>query len=196
MKWTFFIILALWLAAPSTSQAQSINPSVGPFYDGLEHLFLSPVDLIPVIALALLAGLRGPPSGRTVLFVLPLAWLIGTFAGQWLAVPQSLPAVSAIVTFALGALVAADIALPWVIVVACAAAIGLLYGGLYRAALLGQPSFGLSATGVAVTIFIVVSLLAGQVSAIRAPWARIVLRVAGSWIAAIGMFMFGWSMRA
>jgi urease accessory protein len=196
MKPTLVLTLAVWLAAPSISQAQSMNPGAGPFYDGLAHLFVSPTDLIPVIALALLAGLRGPQSGRAVLFVLPVAWLLGSFAGQWLAASQSLSPITAAVTFALGALVAADIAFPLALIVACAIAIGLLYGGLNGAAIVGQYSTGLRSAGVAMAIFVVVSLLAGQVTTIRAEWARIVLRVAGSWIAAIGMFMFGWSMRA
>ena len=34
------------------------------------------VHRLPVIALALLAGLRGPRFGRAVLFVLPIAWLV------------------------------------------------------------------------------------------------------------------------
>ncbi len=50
--------------------------------------------------------------------------------------------------------------------------------------------------GVAVALFVVVSLLAGQVTTVRAAWARIVVRVAGSWIAATGLLMLGWSLRA
>ena len=51
------------------------------FYDGLTHLFVTPEDLLQVIALALLAGLRGPAVGRAVLFALPLSWLCGSMAG-------------------------------------------------------------------------------------------------------------------
>jgi len=47
-----------------------------------------------------------------------------------------------------------------------------------------------------VLLFVVVSLLAGQVASVRSAWVRIVVRVAGSWIAASGLFMFGWSVRA
>ena len=44
-------------------------------------------------------------------------------------------------------------------------------------------------------IFVLVALVAAFVVSLRAPWARIVVRVAGSWIAAIGLFMLGWSLR-
>jgi hypothetical protein len=35
---------------------------------------------------------------------------------------------------------------------------------------------------------------AGVVS-LRAAWTRIAVRVAGSWVAAVGMLMFGWLVR-
>jgi len=59
---------------------------LGPFYDGLTHLFATPEDLLPVIALALLAGLRGPEFGRWVLLAVPAAWLVGSTAGASLEV--------------------------------------------------------------------------------------------------------------
>jgi len=39
------------------------------------------------------------------------------------------------------------------------------------------------------------ALAAAAVVAIRAPWGRIAVRVAGSWIAAIGLLLLGWSLR-
>ena len=41
----------------------------------------------------------------------------------------------------------------------------------------------------------VVALLAALVVSLKAPWTRIAVRVAGSWIVAIGMFMLGWGFR-
>ena len=38
-------------------------------------------------------------------------------------------------------------------------------------------------------------ILAHYYPGIRASWARIVVRVGGSWIAAIGVLMLGWSLR-
>jgi hypothetical protein len=76
----------------------------GPFYDGLTHLLVTPEDLLPVIALALLAGLRGPSFGRAVLFALPTACMAGTLTGLSFHSRVTVPAVMAVVTFALGAL--------------------------------------------------------------------------------------------
>ena len=54
---------------------------MGPVYDGLMHFLTSPEDLVPALALALLAGLRGAPYGRRAMFTLPAAWLLGSLFG-------------------------------------------------------------------------------------------------------------------
>jgi hypothetical protein len=43
--------------------------------------------------------------------------------------------------------------------------------------------------------FLLVTLLAGNVAAVRAPWVRLAVRVAGSWITASGLFMLGWALQ-
>jgi len=50
--------------------------------------------------------------------------------------------------------------------------------------------------GITSALFVVVALLAGPVVALHALWARSVVRVAGSWIAAMGLLMLGWTVRA
>jgi hydrogenase/urease accessory protein HupE len=183
------------LAAAPPAYAHLMTTGFGPFYDGLTHLFLTPEDLLPVIALTLLAGLRGPRFGRTVLFVLPAAWLAGSIAGLLVAPQVTLPAATAAVTIALGALVAADGPLPLAVATSFAIVLGLLNGGLNGIELAKARAGGLAAAGVAAALFVVVSLLAGHVASLRAPWARVAVRVAGSWIAASGLLMLGWAMQ-
>jgi urease accessory protein len=48
--------------------------------------------------------------------------------------------------------------------------------------------------GMVSAMFVTVALLAGRVVALRAPWAHLVVRVAGSWIGAIGLLMLGWTV--
>jgi len=43
---------------------------------------------------------------------------------------------------------------------------------------------------------VTVALAAALAVAQRAPWARIAVRVAGSWVAAAGVLLLGWSLRA
>ena len=192
----FWLTLAITLIVAPSVQAHLMNTGFGPFYDGLTRLFVTPEDLLPVIALALLAGLRGPRFGRAVLFALPAAWLVGSAAGLLLAPQVTLPVAETIVTIALGALLAASCPLPIAAVVGLAILLGLLHGSLNGSELPKTTSYGqISAAGVAVALFVVVSLLAGQAASVRVPWTRVAVRVAGSWIVAIGLLMLGWAMR-
>jgi urease accessory protein len=192
----FWLTLAITLIAAPSAHAHLMNTGFGPFNDGLTHLFVTPEDLLPVIALALLAGLRGPRFGRTVLFALPVAWLVGTAAGVWLARPITLPVAETVVTIALGALLAADRPLPLTSVACLAILLGLFHGIVNGSELPKTSSSGqISAAGVAAALFVAVSLLAGQAASVRVAWARVAVRVAGSWIVAIGLLMLGWAMR-
>ncbi len=173
-----------------------MNTGLGPFYDGLAHFFTTPQDVLPVLALALVAGLRGAPGGRAALFVLPLAWLCGGALGHAFRPHWIWPVASAILTVVVGALAAADRPLPPSAVAALAATLGLWHGAwnsieLVRA---GAPAAG-NLIGVATAVFVVVALLAAFVSAVRAPAARIAVRVGGSWVAAAGLFTLGWALR-
>lgn len=189
------LIVTLVLVA-NPVQAHLMNTGFGPFYDGLAHLFVTPEDLLPVLALALCAGLRGPQAGRAALFALPCAWLVGSYAGQMFtpSVPLTIPV--AVTTITLGALTAADRALPLALVVGLAIALGLINGGSNGNELGKLHASSLAAVGVSAALFVLVGLLAGQVATVKAAWARIGVRVAGSWIAAAGLLMLGWALRA
>ena len=191
-----WLAITVTLALAPSAQAHLMNTGFGPFYDGLTHLFVTPEDLLPVIALALLAGLRGPHFGRWVLFVLPVAWLVGSTASVWLAPQLTLPGLDIILTIGLGALLAADRPLPFAFVVGLAILLGLVRGILNGSELAKSPSSGeMVAVGVTVGLFVLVSLLAGQAASVRVRWARVAVRIAGSWIAAIGLLMLGWATR-
>jgi urease accessory protein len=187
--------LLVWAICPGRANAHLVNSGLGPFYDGIAHLFVTPEDLLAVIALALLGGFGGTRSGRAVLFVLPVAWLAGAEAGRLSPVSAGIPALSATLLIVLGTLVAADRKLPLALVAGAALACGLLYGLFNGAVLAGATSSALAAAGIACAVFVIVALVAGQVSAIKREWARIMVRVAGSWIGAIGLLMLGWAVR-
>jgi urease accessory protein len=190
------LAIAAAVAAASPAHAHLMNTGFGPFYDGLTHLFVTPEDLLPVIALALLAGLHGPRFARIVLFVLPAALLAGSLLGLLVAPHVTMPVATAAVTIAVGAMVAAGRPLPLALVAGFAGALGLFAGALGGIDLATAHSTPLGAAGVTAALFVVVSLLAGQVASVRAPWARVAVQVVGSWIAAIGLFMLGWAVRS
>jgi urease accessory protein len=180
---------------PTPAHAHLVTTGLGPVYDGISHLFLSFEDLLPVVALALLAGLNGPRAGRLALFVVPVAWLLGGLAGFRVGgapVPVTAAAASFLV---LGGLTAADRRLPGVAVAALAAALGLLHGFLNGAGIAAAGREALGLVGIAGAVFVVVALLAAFVVGLRPAWTRIAVRVAGSWIAAIGLLLLGWGLR-
>ena len=192
---SFWLTLAITLIAAPAAHAHLMNTGLGPFGDGLTHLLVAPEDLLPVIALSLWAGLRGPVFGRAVLFALPVAWLIGSAAGILLAPPSTLPVAETVLTIALGVLLATNRPLPLTWIAGLAVLLGLLHGVLNSSEIPQASSGQISAAGVVVALFAAVSLLAGQAASMRLPWARVAVRITGSWIAAIGLLMLGWAMR-
>ncbi len=190
------VIGGLALAScPSRAEAHLVTTGLGPLYDGLLHFALTPEDLVPVLALALLAGLRGVTHGRRALFVLPAAWLLGGIIG--LTVHGSVsPSWTALSFVLLGGLVASDARLPLGATTLLASLLGVGHGYLNGSAL-AQPGLGaVGLLGIVAAVFTLVALAASFVLPLRAVWARLVVRVAGSWIAAIGLLLIGWAIRS
>ena len=190
------VTAVLVAVCPPSAEPHLNATGMGPVYDGMAHFLMSPEDLVPVLALALLAGLRGASYGRRALFVLPSAWLIGGLLG----LPQSAANSSAIVSpfwfLLLGGLAAADIELPLVIATLLALLLGLNKGYVNGAGL-GQPQTAIVAlAGLTSAVFVTIALASAFVVRLRAQWARIAVRVAGSWIAAIGVLLLGWAFRS
>jgi hydrogenase/urease accessory protein HupE len=183
--------MAVW---PSWAQAHLVTTGLGPVYDGLSHFALTPEDLVPALALALLAGLRGPAHGRRALFVLPAAWLLGGSFG--LAAHGGVSPVVTWISFVLlGGLLAVDARLPLYATTMLAALLGLVHGYLNGTAI-ALPGLGaLALLGIVAAVFALVAVAASLVAPLRAAWARVAVRVAGSWIAAIGLLLLGWAFR-
>jgi len=179
---------------PTCAEAHLVTTGLGPVYDGLLHFVLTPEDLVPALALALLAGLRGAAHGRRALFVLPVAWLLAGVLG--LAAHGSVsPVLTAISFVLLGGLVAADVRLSLGATTVLAALLGLVHGYLNGTAM-AVPGLGASGlVGIVAAVFALVALAASCVVPLRATWARVAVRVAGSWIAAIGLLLLGWGLR-
>jgi hypothetical protein len=74
-------VFALFCSS-SLAEAHLVTTGMGPVYDGIGHLLLTPEDLVPVLALALYAGLRGAVIGRQTMFLLPCTWFVGGLAGS------------------------------------------------------------------------------------------------------------------
>ena len=168
---------------------------LGPVYDGVNHLLQSPEDLLPVIAMALLAGLHGQGESRRVLFALPASWVIGGTAGH-LSGAEVMPGiVTALSCIVVGLLTALDKRMTAKVLTGIATSLGLLHGWFNGAGIASDRGDGLALLGIGAAVFMLVAIGAAAVVSIKAGWQRIVVRVAGSWVAAIGLLLLGWAVR-
>jgi hypothetical protein len=184
-------ILALYA---SNAHAHLVETGLGPVYDGIAHFVLSPEDLLPAFALAIFAGLRGKEYVRSVIFLLPAAWFIGGIAAILIGDPIfKVPAW--LLLIAAGALVASDLRLSVVATGAIAIILGALLG-VGNGSGLARAGSGLrELCGIAGAVFVLTTLVSAGAIILCREWMRIAWRVAGSWIAASGLLLLGWSLR-
>ncbi len=182
----------------SRAEAHLVTTGLGPVYDGIGHLLLSPDDILAAVAVGLLAGLRGPVTARKVLVALPIGWLLGGVVALFSALPEiSAQLPSAVSLLLIGALVACDRALPASLISGLAFFLGASHGFFNGLAMADAGTFSgiLQLIGISVVLAVVTCLITALVISLRQPTARIVIRVAGSWIGAIGLLLLGWSLR-
>jgi urease accessory protein len=188
------VIVLLSLLLPERAEAHLPTIGLGPVYDGILHLFLSPEDLIPVVALALLAGQRGPAFARRVLWIVPIAWFTGGIIGMFVgAAPW--PSMTFVSFLVLGGLIASNAKISLPVLTAVASMIGSFHGYLNGTGLNRFNDGGHALVGLALAVCVVIAIFTSFVVPLRRQWALIVIRVAGSWIAASGLLMLGWTLR-
>ncbi len=196
IQWTGALVLGVLgvlFLLPAAAFAHLVTTGMGPVYDGIGHLLLTPEDLVPVIALSLYCGMRGARAGRYAMFMLPLAWLLGGLVGLNLDLDVTIP-VPALSFLLLGGLIAADAKLPDQLIGPMTAMIGLLHGVLNGLVLKSGPG-GPALLGIMGALFVLVAIMSAFVVSLERSWTRIVVRVMGSWVAASGMLMIGWYFR-
>jgi hypothetical protein len=189
--------LAIWAAMARAAQAHLVATGMGPLYDGISHFALSPEEILPVVAFALFAGLRGPAHARRTAVALAAGWFVGGWGGALgLSLPAAAPQVaSAVFLFAAGGALAANAKVPpWV-----CAAVAAVYGALAGTSDFGNGSGGLLAmlnlVGVCAAVAAGFVLVASLTLPLRRDWLVIAARVAGSWLLALGVLLAGWIVR-
>jgi hypothetical protein len=175
--------------------AHLVSTGVGPFYDGAAHFFVSFEEILPVLALSLFCGLRGPAGGRRLISVLPVAWIAAGALGLALRGGAAPALGTTLLLLSTGALLAWDRAISPAGVAALAAAVGL-WAGFWNGRAMAAAGAGALGTLGAVSAALLLAVLAAALAAsFRTGWTRIAIRVAGSWIAALGILALGWNLR-
>jgi hypothetical protein len=180
--------------APQLAHAHLVSTGLGPVYDGMVHFALTPEFVLPALAIAILSGLRGKRHARGALVALPVAWLVAGIAGD--AIGVAMPdALAWLPLLLVGGFVALDLPLRPAATTAIAIVLGSALGCANGAAL-AKAGAGLPGVlGSTAAIFVVVTLGAAAATAWQASWLRIAWRAVGSWIAAAGLLLLGWSLR-
>lgn len=176
--------------------AHLVQTGFGGFYDGLAHWALTPRDLMVVVAFALLAGIGGRTAARWSVLALPPSWLLGGLIGFHLPELGDLPLATTITVGLAGLLVALNRQLPPVLLAVFAVLAGALHGLANGSVMLTEGRERLTLFGVVSAVALVTLICSATVAGLRKPAARVVVRVAGSWIAAIALLLLGWQFRS
>jgi len=177
-------VLVFWLISfAASAEAHSTVKGVGDLYAGMLHVLTGLEHLLPFIALSLLAGQRGMKTqAEAVLLGFPLALMVGAAAALWIPPFPGL----------MGGLVAAAWPLPAAVFYGLVVVFGISHGFANGEAISGSIKaylfiLGIGLAGLAVLAYgtLMVDFLLKR----KTGWITIAVRVAGSWIAAIGVLV-------
>lgn len=197
-RYTPGLAVALLFLSATPAEAHTLMSTAGPFYAGVKHFFFSIDDVLAAFAMGLIAQMRKEAPGGWKFFALPAAWIVFGVVGLLLRIPPLAgDTASAVSLMVLGILVALDRKFPGSALVSWAVAAGGLHGFLNGLAMreVGTMSGIWQLVGVTVSAFVVVIYPTAVLDLVKRPWVRIVVRVLGSWISAIGLLLLGWSLR-
>jgi urease accessory protein len=184
------------LAWVRSASAHTLDNRFGDFYGGVLHPLTALEHALPILALGLLAGQQGERAARWLVLVFPLALLIGAALAVMTPALPSMRFLNAASFVVLGLLVAAGRRLPLMLLIALGVLFGLSHGYENGRAMGPDTAVHLFVPGIAVAGGLVMALVsAATIDLAARTWARVGVRVVGSWIAAIGIMTIGLGWR-
>ena len=197
LRWllTRAAIAGCLMAAASAARAHTAAREVGDFYAGVLHPVTALEHVLSFVALGLLVGQQGRKASPAVL-MFSMLLMLGATSALWLpAVPYAglLNIASAVL---LGGLIALARPLPVALTQGISVVFGLSHGFANGTAIVGAVKPYLFIPGIGLAGLIVPAwgmILTDFVMRQRAGWMHIAVRVAGSWIAAIGILVLATS---
>jgi urease accessory protein len=182
------ILLLAALFLPAITAAHPIK-GVGDFYAGMLHPLTALDFLLPWIALALFAGRQNRDGALLTLVIFPVAIILGAVLALWIPQPGWLAGANLAIIPLLGLAVALAFSFPASVVVILAALVGLIQGLANGSEITAAVSPWRFIPGLATVAALVIAYGIGVVRSLEKPWTRVAVRVAGSWIAAIGIMI-------
>lgn len=184
----------LVLLCPVAAAAHVAIPGFGGFEGGLLHPMLVLPRALALMALGLLMGLQ--PMRSTLLLI--AAFLVGMVAAFGLVSHAYATDRAELAVLTIAMLTGFGLAaFPWIPLAPATLLTALAGGAILLDSVPAVPSvretlLALSGTALAATMML--SLVAFTSAALPAFWARIGVRIAGSWIAASTMLVLGWRL--
>lgn len=182
------------LAAPDAA-AHLVQTGFGPLADSIFHVALGPDAIMTAAAAGFLSGMRPGDPQRVGRGLFMYGWVLFFLAGAFCQYPFDYPLPVAATLLGMGALVAADLPLPATGTLLALGWAGGIYGIVGGGAAEGLPLGIIVPMGLLNIALLTATVTAARALALRFPKARIAVRVAGSWIAAIGLLQLGWTLK-
>jgi urease accessory protein len=179
---------------PARAQAHLVDTRLGDFYGGMLHPLGSLDDVLPWLALAILAAFQGPGRARWLLAMVPLGLLAG--GGSSLVQPgvTFVPFLNMALIALTGLAVAAGIAVPLPVLIGLGAITGLAHGYQNGQAMTEATDPLLFVSGVTTIGYVYMMLATACIITFLqggGNWRLVTLRAGGSWVAAVGILAFG-----
>ena len=178
-----------------SAYAHAAARGAGDFYAGALHALTALEHVLPFLALGILAGQHGRKA-EPVLLVFCLALAAGAIVALWTPGLSYVGLLNIFSAILFGGLVAAAWTLPMPFCYGIAAVFGLTHGFANGAGMIEQTKPylfipGVALAGLAVTAYGLI--FTDYLLCRKAGWIHIAVRVAGSWIAAIGILVLATS---
>lgn len=193
------LVAAIFLAAAGPLHAHAVFSTKGPFFGGLKHFGLSLEDVLAATAIGIVAAQHAiGVTGKSIL-ALAVGWygcgVIGLHCGPSNSGADFIPALTVLTLGILGAI---GRQYRPTVPIGIAAAAGSVHGFLNGMAM--QPetlSFGLvQLLGIVTAASFVATYPSALLDLFKYAWVKIAARVLSSWIAATGLLLLGWVLRA
>lgn len=178
------------LLVPSVAFAHPMK-GVGDFYAGMLHPIMTVETILPLVALSLLAGQQQRETAIKILAAFPASIALGTLLIFVSPVPGRALTLELVITALTGILIALARMLPSIVPIGVGVVLGLSIGWANASEITKDVSAARFVAGLVVAGLLMTAYGIGVVRRLKPGWTQIAVRVAGSWMAAIGMLVLG-----